>query len=113
MAHVAQMNNLPGVQLMVAAGFDVNATGWMDATPLHWAACRGNPAMVETLLQHGAAVQASAPAMSGTPLCTAVHQQWESAGDYPEVIRLLIQAGAAVPEALYPTGNPAIDTLIV
>ncbi len=30
-----------------------------------------------------------------------------------QVIRLLIQAGAAVPEALYPTGNPAIDTLIV
>ena len=113
MAHVAQMNNLPGVQLMAAAGFDVNATGWMDATPLHWAACRGNPAMLETLLQHGAAVQASAPAMSGIPLCTAVHQQWESAGDYPAVIRLLIQAGAAVPEALYPTGNPAIDPLIV
>ena len=113
MAHVAQMNNLPGVQLMVAAGFDVNAAGWMDATPLHWAACRGNPAMLETLLQHGAAVAASAPAMSGTPLCTAVHQQWESAGDYPEVIRLLIQAGAAVPEALYPTGSPAIDALIV
>ena len=113
MPHVAQMNNLSGVQLMADAGFDVNAGGWMDATPLHWAACRGNPAMVETLLDHGADVQASTPAMSGTPLCTAVLQQWESAGDYPEVIRLLIQAGATVPEVLYPTGNPTIDPLIV
>lgn len=111
-ASVAQMNNTDGVRVMAEAGFPVNATGWMDAAPLHWAACRGNSDMATVLLEHGASPDADAPAMFGTPLATAVTQQWNSDGDYAAVVRLLLQAGAAMPEGLYPTGQPAIDDLL-
>ena len=113
MSQVAQMNNLAGVAVMAEVGFEVNAAGWMDATPLHWAACRGNPAMVQVLLEHGAEVESAAPSMSGTPLVTAVRQQWNPQGDFPAVVRLLLQAGAHLPEDLYPTGQAAIDELLI
>lgn len=112
MATVAQMNNADGVRVMAEAGFDVDAAGWMDATPLHWAACRGNPAMAAALLAHGARPDVDAPAMAGPPLGTAIRRQWNPAGDYAAVIRLLLQAGSPVPEGVYPTGQPAIDALL-
>ena len=112
MSTVAQMNNTDGVRVMAQAGFDVDAAGWMDATPLHWAACRGNPAMAAALLEHGARPDADAPGMAGTPLGTAVLRQWEPAGDYAAVVRLLLRAGSPAPDGLYPTGQPAIDALL-
>lgn len=112
MSAVAQMNNTDGVRVMAEAGFDVDAAGWMDATPLHWAACRGNPVMAATLLEHGARPDADAPAMGGAPLDAAILRQWNPAGDYAAVVRLLLQAGRPPPEGVYPTGQPAIDALL-
>lgn len=112
MSAVAQMNNTDGVRVMAQAGFDVDAAGWMDATPLHWAACRGNPAMAATLIEHRARPDADAPAMAGAPLSTAILRQWNPAGDYAAVVRLLLQAGCRAPEGVYPTGQPAIDALL-
>ena len=46
--------------------------------------------------------------------CTAVRQQWNPQGDFPAVVRLLLQAGAHLPEDLYPpTGQAAIDELLI
>ncbi len=84
----------------------------MGATPLHWAACRGNPAMAAVLLDHDARLDLDVPPMLGTPLETAVRRQWNPGGDYAAVVRRLLPAGATVPEGLYPTGQPAVDELL-
>lgn len=108
---VAQVNNTDGVRVMAEAGFAVDAAGWMGATPLHWAACRGNSDMAAVLLRHGASPNADT-AVFGTPLETAVRHQWNADGDYAAVVDALLQAGAVVTEDLYPSGQPAIDAML-
>lgn len=44
------------VEILVAGGADVNAKGQFERTPLHWAAERGEAAIVERLLAAGATV---------------------------------------------------------
>jgi len=51
---MAWRNDLEAVQLLVAAGANVNAVGDMGETPLHVAVRSGNVAMVEVLLGAGA-----------------------------------------------------------
>jgi ankyrin repeat protein len=51
---MAWRNDLEAVQILVAAGADVNAIGDMGETPLHVAVRSGNVAMVEVLLRAGA-----------------------------------------------------------
>jgi ankyrin repeat protein len=51
---LAWRDDLCGVQLLVAAGADVNAIGEMGETPLHAAIHQGNTAMIQTMLRAGA-----------------------------------------------------------
>jgi ankyrin repeat protein len=79
------------VAALIAAGADVNArfTGPHTETPLHWAASSDDVAVLDTLLDHGADIEATGGVIgNGTPLADAVaFGQWRAA-------RRLIERGA-------------------
>ena len=58
LVRAAQRNSVAGVAVLIELGFDVNATNrlerYRESAPLHEAAWRGNLAMIELLLAHGA-----------------------------------------------------------
>jgi ankyrin repeat protein len=97
----ARDNNLRAVQVMLAAGWPVDARGQHHATPLHWAAWHGNVEMARALLQHGAPVDVKGDEYDGTPLHWAtfgsVHGWHPASGDYAGVVETLVAGGAVVP----------------
>jgi ankyrin repeat protein len=66
------MMHVEVARVLVAAGAPVDARDGDDYTPLHWAALRGNRALVALLLKAGAAVNAADKAFLATPLHLAV-----------------------------------------
>ncbi len=80
----ALRGNLPAAQGLLARGADVNKTGW---TPLHYAATRGDPALMRLLLEHHAYIDAESPNGS-TPLMMAARYGTRDA------VQLLLDAGA-------------------
>ena len=84
-------NNAATVATLIAYGADVNArfTGRHMETPLHWAASSDDIAVLNTLLDHGADIEATGAVIGGgTPLADAVaFGQWQAA-------RCLIERGA-------------------
>jgi ankyrin repeat protein len=77
-------HNKPAVMAMLAKGAVVNRPGW---TALHYAAASGDDDIAIILLQHGARIDAEAPAKF-TPLMIAAREGQES------TVRLLLEAGA-------------------
>lgn len=51
---LAWQNDLEGLQLLLAAGANVNAQGEMNETPLHIALTQSNVPMIQALLKAGA-----------------------------------------------------------
>lgn len=51
---LAWQNDLEGLQVLIAAGADVNTQGEMDETPLHIAVTQRNIPMIRALLNAGA-----------------------------------------------------------
>jgi len=84
-------NNVATVKALIAHGADVNArfVGRHSETPLHWAASCDDVAVLDTLLDHGAGIDATGAVIGdGTPLADAVaFGQWRAA-------RRLIERGA-------------------
>lgn len=74
----------PLAQQLLARGAEVNKTGW---TPLHYAATRGDVAMLRTLLERHAYIDAQSPNGS-TPLMMAAQYGGDAA------TRLLLEEGA-------------------
>lgn len=96
-AHLAQLGKAAMIGTMIDAGFPVQAAGPQRKTALHWASWHGWRETVEALLARGAAVDAVEEEWGGTPLEWAIHGSDNSPnpkGDYPEVVRLLLEAGA-------------------
>lgn len=97
----AQSNNVEAVRLMLEAGWPVDTPGEMGATALHWAAFNGNADIVRVILPFGPALEAKSKEYSGTALSWAIFGSGNSprrkAGDYVSIVRLLLDAGAAVP----------------
>lgn len=87
-AHVAQQNLTEPTLRLARLGWPLDARGWMNATPLHWACCRGNPELVRGLLALGAE-PIDVGGYFATPEHTARECQWNRDGDYAEVQRLL------------------------
>lgn len=110
--HLAQQNNRAGVALMLEVGFDPNVRGWMNATPLHWAACLGNPELVRRLLAHGAALS-DVGGYFRTPVHTCLYCHWNRDGDYVGVMTELVRAGAELPSESEPTGDTDLDAAVV
>jgi ankyrin repeat protein len=84
-------NNVASVEELIAAGADVNAAfvGGHSETPLHWAASTDDVAVLDTLLDRGADIEARGGVIGGgTPLADAVaFGQWQAA-------RRLVEWGA-------------------
>ncbi len=110
-AHIAQQNERAPVELMLALGFDPDVHGWLKFTPLHWAACRGNPLLIRALLARGARVQDIGQGV-GTPLHTALHCRWQRGGDYAGAVTELVAGGLDLPDVLEPTGDAALDEAV-
>jgi ankyrin repeat protein len=80
----ALRGDLPLAQALIARDADVNKPGW---TPLHYAASRGQVALISLLLEHHAYIDAESPNGS-TPLMMAAGY------GSPEATRALLEAGA-------------------
>jgi hypothetical protein len=109
--NVAQQNSA-GVLLMLDLGFDADARGWGGVPALHWAACRGNPGLVKGMLARGVK-----PIDIGGELATPVHQalyaRWNPEGDYAGTLTELVAGGVPLPAQLKPSGDAALDELVV
>lgn len=95
---VALRNNTRALELLLGYGWPANATLDNHQTALHFAAWHGNLSMVRTLLAHNADGNAREKDHGGTPLDWAHHgseRSWHrDTGDYPGVIKALLDAGA-------------------
>ncbi|MBP1964140.1 ankyrin repeat domain-containing protein [Paenibacillus aceris] len=100
-ADAAWNNEVQAVRTMLEAGFPADSRRDHKAfTALHNAAMRGNDEAVRLLLEHGASAHLT-HGYGGNALNScmwgAIHIR-DSAGDYPAVAELLIQAGAPLPK---------------
>jgi ankyrin repeat protein len=114
-AHAARNNNTAAVQAMLSAGLSVIAVGQHHGTPLHWAAFHGNAEMTRTILGFNPPLEALDADFHSTPLGWAIHGSqhgWHrTTGDYPMTVRLLLEAGAAVPLTV-DRGTPAVQAIL-
>jgi ankyrin repeat protein len=102
---LAMSHCTPAVRALLAASVPVDARGDMGGTALHWACWKGYADLVELLLNHGASLAIEDQQFHGTPLGWFGHGVQncdEGTGDYPKVARLLIAAGATIPDVDLP-----------
>ena len=99
------------LRLFLEAGIPVDARGQHNATSLHWAAWHGDAKAVELLLRHKAPLELADNDFQSTPLHWTMHGSengWHrSEGNYPEVARLLLKAGAKFPDKIF--GTPEVQ----
>jgi ankyrin repeat protein len=103
------------VRALLAAGLPVDARGDLGGTALHWACWKGYADLVEILLANGASLTIEDQQFHGTPpgwFGHGVHNCNEPGGDYAQIARLLIAAGATIPTVDLPTGKPDVDALL-
>ena len=96
----AQRGRFASVQLMLDLGWPVDVRGDWHASALNQAAFRGDAPMVQLLLQHGARWH-EANGFGGDALGSCLHaarNQPEPAGDYAQVLALLLADGAPAPD---------------
>jgi ankyrin repeat protein len=112
LAEAAFDNNLPALTLMLKLGFDVNARGSEESTPVNRAALRGLVGIVRLLIEHGADLEIRNQ-YGGTALESC---QWGSLnfrdpdGDYPACIEALLRSGATL---VYPDfGSDAVQAVL-
>lgn len=114
-AHAARNNNTAAVRVMLAAGLPVDAVSQHGATALHWAAFHGNAEMTGRILEFNPPLEIADADFHSTPLGWAIYGSqhgWHCrTGDYAATVRLLLQAGAALPEKL-DEGTPAVQQVL-
>jgi Ankyrin repeats (3 copies) len=112
---LAMNHRTSAVRVLLAAGLPVNARGELGATALHWACWKGYADTAKLLIEHGASLTIEDQQYQGTPpgwFGHGVQNCNESGSDYPEVARLLIEAGAAFPKVDLPTGKADVDAVL-
>ena len=87
-----------------------NGTG-LDA--LHWAANRGKLDTVRLLIQRGASLERRSmygATVLGTAVWSIINEPWWP--DHLQIIEELLEAGARLEEAGYPTGHDQVDAVL-
>lgn len=100
------------VRAMTAAGVDVTAGTATGMDGIHWAVNRGRLETVRLLIALGAPLETinmHGTTTLGTAVWSAIN---EPKRDHLEIIGVLLEAGANVDAAEYPTGAPEIDALL-
>ena len=80
--------DIASVKALLEEGADVNAKYRYDATPLFFAADRGNAELVQLLIDRGATINAKDTFYGVTPL------QWASFNERTDVVKILLKSGA-------------------
>ena len=106
------LGHIAVVQYFMAQGVDPTAGSRTGLNALHWAVNRGQLEVVRLLLRSDVPLELRSM-YEGTALGTAV---WSAVHEprpaHPQIIEELLQAGAQVADAGYPSGNPAIDSIL-
>jgi ankyrin repeat protein len=87
------------VRALLTAGVAVDTAGDYGGTALHWACWKGYADLVKLLLDHGAPLTIEDNVFHSTPTGWFSHgrrNSLERDGDYPQVARLLLAAGATI-----------------
>jgi ankyrin repeat protein len=109
--------NYDAVKLMLDLGFPVahpeRSHGY---TPLHNAAWAGSGDLVELLIARGHPVDIRDPRYNATPLGYALYdclvEKRHSEGEFPRVVKALLEAGSPLEGVEYPTGDAAVDDVL-
>ena len=104
----AGSGSVAGVGLMLSVGFSPDARNGSGEQPLHSAAYTGNADLVRLLIDAGADVGGRDARFDSTPLAFATVGSGERAGqtgDWMEVVRLLLDAGASR-DGVWISGKP-------
>lgn len=113
--NAARERNHFALRLFLGAGFPLDARGQHRATALHWSSWHGDAEAVKLLLDHKAPLEVKDADFQAAPLGWAMHGSQNSwhrkQGNYPEVARLLLKAGAVVPRQI--SGSDEIKAAIV
>jgi len=101
------------VDFLIDRGVNLSAGDHTGQTALHLAAHHGELAIMKLLIARGAPLEAK-NAYGGTVLGQATWSCMNSGlpFDYAPIIEVLLDAGADVHEAVYPTGKPRVDRLL-
>ncbi len=106
------LGHISVVEYLLDQGVDLAAGMGTGLNAFHWAANRGQLAVVRLLLGRGAAMETRnmyGGTVLGTAVWSAVH---EPRPDHARIIETLLLAGARVEAAEYPTGLAEIDGLL-
>ena len=97
-AYAACRGDIAALSLMLELGFPRDRESEEDCgTPLHWAAWHGRPAAARLLLERGARLDVRDRRYGSSPLGWACHGSMNCRTDdvaYPELVELLVRAGA-------------------
>jgi Ankyrin repeats (3 copies) len=99
-------------EFLLAMGADPSAGDGTGLNAFHWAANRGKLEAVRLLIRHKAALETRSMyggTVLGTGVWAAIH---EAKPDHLQIIEELLDAGADVNEAGFPTGDSRVDGLL-
>lgn len=100
------------IDYLLAKGVNPNGGANTGLNAFHWAANRGQLKAVEILIRHKAALEMK-NAYGGTVLgCTVWSALNETKPDHIPIIEALLDAGADVSAADYPSGDARVDEIL-
>jgi ankyrin repeat protein len=110
---LTQSHHTAAVEALLAAGVPVGSLSEHGGTALHWACWKGYDDIVKLLIEHGAPLAIEDHDFHAPPAGWMHHGVRNCGeGDYAQVARLLIAAGAPMKGCDTPTGNAKFDAIL-